>query len=754
MSGGEKGRATRSAAVEGAESEMMFDFEHEYEIDAQKSLEVVSRLTKTSGKLLSLDGVSDTRSSIGKMVLDIEDHPLVPTGKTDASSADGVSRVDTETKPDPLDNQVYAPFHKKMIRQENRWMEMDVQESHETADQLQLLQNKLEMVTWPVTLQKVTRINNPDDTQEMEHKRKLTFGRISEMLHKYELMQRHASALRQKKSKKMINPLRDWPKIYQRVDRMFVEGYESSSDEEEEEMSVEQIRNRRIEIRRKTCGGRITIGLCPKNRPPSFAIVAEPLQKPYVIKLSGKEKSDIVSRGIPDKVFNYSSVPQKKYATIKGSKVIPRTMTLTEEEKQHFVKKFSSDDNDEQNNIDTSLQDITLESDFISDVPEETPPELRLISLDGEILNDYTRDEHETIYNTAMATSFPIHGSASEMPPVVVGRIGKNGSQPGQDWPLSTNHSEFRNSPFGNGQQFATLGGTSAQQKISPSSTILGSPATTTQMISHTSVLASKMVLNTSTNRVQPAMFEPLRDYKTFMNNLQFNATTADQMSTIPTNNISSGKITNNGNVGVSAATSKSNIPTNAVVSYLTPSNMLTNNHPTVHPENTAITPLASENIIGNDKKMGRTSVTHNEDYSRERSSSGTISDDNETLITKRDSHGVGILAASLSSALNNTASNRMPIGGDTRDEQPKMRSNFQPLNIISQVPVNFNGVNSTPIKQKTNHVTTQIPRKKDVKTNTTSNAVEDKELPQEANKPIPNILIPRKKQKLKKTYP
>ncbi|GMM57917.1 hypothetical protein DAKH74_045330 [Maudiozyma humilis] len=405
---GDSTRATRSAKQHGeaAPPELLFDFEHEHEVGKHRRLEIVPRRLNMSGTPLLLDGVGATRTAIGGMVLDIEQRELHHPNTAGDSPL-----------PDPLPNTLYEAFHRKMRRQENRWLEMDVQESHETAEQLELLQNRLAMPAWQPALLRATHVAHPDDPDEMLRMRARTQRRLAQMLHSYRRMQRRAAALRHKSGngsaaagasargktqgrpgKGVLDPARDWARMYRRVDRLFVEGYGASSDEDEEAMAPAEIRAHRDRARRAACGGRITVGLTAGPQPPMFAIVAEPLQQPYVLKLTTQERRDVVRAGIPQKVFRYPGAATQAAATVRRRAAVPRTFVLSEGEKREYAREFAAEapegpegaegteGKEMVENPDSCLALAALaagspSSDVISDVPEDTPSELRFVSL-------------------------------------------------------------------------------------------------------------------------------------------------------------------------------------------------------------------------------------------------------------------------------------------------------------------------------------------------------------------------------------
>lgn len=91
---------------------------------------------------------------------------------------------------DLLPDSTYQPYHKKMLKQENRMIQSDIVNGENEADRLSLISDRLGMLNWEVTLQKVTKINDPTDENEMETKRYQTKELIDSMLHKFESMKK------------------------------------------------------------------------------------------------------------------------------------------------------------------------------------------------------------------------------------------------------------------------------------------------------------------------------------------------------------------------------------------------------------------------------------------------------------------------------------------------------------------------------------------------------------------------------------
>ncbi|CAI4058408.1 hypothetical protein SKDZ_04G3950 [Saccharomyces kudriavzevii ZP591] len=352
-----------------------FDFDtEEYEINPKRKLRLVSRINSNTRNLRKSkprlhisakaidehvkemtaqhqvmkapanttsvdDEIKEKREAITKMILDIEHHEL-------NQSCENVTE-------DWLPDSAYQPYHKKMLKQENRMIQSDIVNGENEADRLSLISDRLDMLNWATTLQKVTKINDPTNENEMETKRYRTKELIESMLNKFESMKKkgHNLARRPASSDSLLKLVssKDWPKLYTRIDRTFIPDYASSSDEEEDKMAVEEIRQRRLKKREQQCGGSIIVLLSDHQSQKGmtrFAIVAEPLRKPYLIKTSITERN-LWKTKVPlnPKKFKKASRISTQVAVRKGKIVIPFTMEVESEiirevghAKQNIVK--------------------------------------------------------------------------------------------------------------------------------------------------------------------------------------------------------------------------------------------------------------------------------------------------------------------------------------------------------------------------------------------------------------------------------
>ncbi|QHS72389.1 Sas4p [Saccharomyces paradoxus] len=337
-----------------------FDFDtEEYEVNPKRKLRLVSRINPNAGHLRKArscfltpakivgehvdktccqkrvtklpfmsnvdDEVKKKRETITKMTLEIEHHEL----------SQRIRKLTDDLLPDIA----YQPYHKKMLKQENRMIQSDIVNGENEAERLSLISDRLDMLNWEITLQKVTKINDPTDENEMETKRYQTKELIDSMLHKFESTKKksHNLARRPASSDSLLKLVsgKDWPKIYSRIDRTFIPDYASSSDEEEETITVEEIRKRRLKKREQQCGGSIIILLSDHRSQKGmtrFAIVAEPLRKPYLIKTSTEERNSWKNK-VPSNPKKFKKAPRisTQVAVKRRKEVIPLTMEVEPE---------------------------------------------------------------------------------------------------------------------------------------------------------------------------------------------------------------------------------------------------------------------------------------------------------------------------------------------------------------------------------------------------------------------------------------
>lgn len=308
-------RSLRSKEGPKIKDEEKFNFDdEEYEINPTKKLKTVSRgYPKDVLGYETLLSANEKIKMIDSMALKVEPHEITPNS----------------SKEDALPDDLYLAYHKKMSRHEIRMLDSDLVQGENEADRLLLLSEKLDLAQWQTTLKKITVIRNPNDENEMERKRLLTKDTIDSMLRTYHTMKKNRTiALKNHRSGK-IDPVKHWPQIYNCIDRRVVLGYHSSSDDEEIGMDVDEIKSHRKMKRQKQCRGSIVIQLtmAPHSYQTKYAIVAEPLRKPYVIKISNEERQkwNKQMQGAPEKFIHYTELPSQ-IAVPKRKVSIPFTL--------------------------------------------------------------------------------------------------------------------------------------------------------------------------------------------------------------------------------------------------------------------------------------------------------------------------------------------------------------------------------------------------------------------------------------------
>ncbi|KAL6945216.1 hypothetical protein ACO0QE_002664 [Hanseniaspora vineae] len=215
---------------------------------------------------------------------------------------------------DPLNDKSYESFHRHMCKEEKRMIHMDKVEAANLAEQYEAFLDTLNLVTWKYYLPKITKINNPQNDEEMERKKNLTVETINKSLADYNDLntlikirtfklknQNSAAQPRGPLSKKVINPYHDLKSlpfikhqlssaqmrsnknastVYQKIDRMSILDYDSSSDEEESSLcsssEIKLYRNKKVFQKFKYP----TIII----RCETFDIVAQPFQNPKIVK--------------------------------------------------------------------------------------------------------------------------------------------------------------------------------------------------------------------------------------------------------------------------------------------------------------------------------------------------------------------------------------------------------------------------------------------------------------------------------------
>lgn len=344
-------RSLRSKKNADDQEASKFNFDvQEFDISPNKNLKLVSAgkpvvravngrsetpREKNAADRDELSSLEEKTQKISSMILDIKKHQLEP-------------QIPSACE-DLLPCSVYSSFHKLMFKQETRMLEMDLAESEAEAERLHLLREKLDMIHWPITLRKITVVKDPNDEAEILRKRELTKRCIDSMLEKFEAMKRRSSMLVRNHKRNGIDPAKDLAAVYNQVDRRRVINYHSSSDEEEEGLSAEEIRVHRRRKRQEQCRGSIIIQLTlnPQVANARYAIIAEPLMKPYVVKISQAERNAWKNQmNNAPKKFKHHPHLADQVAIFKRKVPIPFTLANNHQVSATSPKATSDTDND------------------------------------------------------------------------------------------------------------------------------------------------------------------------------------------------------------------------------------------------------------------------------------------------------------------------------------------------------------------------------------------------------------------------
>ncbi|CUS22112.1 LAQU0S04e08482g1_1 [Lachancea quebecensis] len=290
----------------------LFDFDKpEYEVSPYRKLNILPRtaipvLGYQPDETRHTENQELARKTLESrgMTIEVETHVL-----------DALEPSPSDRSSDPLADELYLTFHKKMQKQENRMLNQDRLQSEGEAERLKVIYEELGSSNWVKSLTNTTIVKNPDDPHELELKRGLTKEAIDQMLEKFKDMKSRAMLL--PRSGKHSRPLGVSRRIdaYKPPENAFC--INASSDEEEELLTLSELKKYRLETRRKRYGGPVVIQF-RKSQATSFkyAIVAEPLQSAYIVKCS-KEEKEIWSReaeSLPAKIEHYAPFPKQYYS--------------------------------------------------------------------------------------------------------------------------------------------------------------------------------------------------------------------------------------------------------------------------------------------------------------------------------------------------------------------------------------------------------------------------------------------------------
>ncbi|CDO94042.1 unnamed protein product [Kluyveromyces dobzhanskii CBS 2104] len=276
-------RKSRSGSADRSEEDK-FNFDvPEYEMDPSRPLSV--SISRVNASTITGNDEADflrKRDEISEMILPIEQHSIC---------LDSEDKILPELI-DPLIDEAYDNYHKKMVKQETRMMNDESNHSELEADRLQGILDHLEVTSWRFYLPKITVVNNPLDEEELQKKRELTQQTIRYMLKRYNDMKLRINVHSRKQRHHMIDPSKRLDKLFSKVDKSMIMGYHSSSDDEENQLNAKEVKKRRKHIKHELYSSPLIIPLSTPSKPTAFkyGIIAEPFKPPFVIKFSKDER--------------------------------------------------------------------------------------------------------------------------------------------------------------------------------------------------------------------------------------------------------------------------------------------------------------------------------------------------------------------------------------------------------------------------------------------------------------------------------
>ncbi|KAG7195650.1 uncharacterized protein KQ657_003420 [Scheffersomyces spartinae] len=145
---------------------------------------------------------------------------------------------------DPLEDAIYGNFHRKMRREEKLMLTLERNDVLSEVDTLNHNLQLLQQYDWMRHLPSITRIDDPNDYDELESKKNLTIIEINKILRKYDNWKRRYD--------KLTNDIRTFNQNPHPND---------SYEQDEYSIPVAQLRQRRLMQKRKLLGPIIKLRL-------------------------------------------------------------------------------------------------------------------------------------------------------------------------------------------------------------------------------------------------------------------------------------------------------------------------------------------------------------------------------------------------------------------------------------------------------------------------------------------------------------
>lgn len=172
---------------------------------------------------------------------------------------------------DPLPDELYLPYNKRMEKEEKKMINWEREKIYSEADKMKSQLEKLQQNDWVKALPSITYIRDPKDHEEMVQKRDWTLSSLNALLKRFEdwkkCEDRVLGRVRAASPSVLQNPFKYYSSM---ADSELIQ--ESDTDEEEENLSVAQIKERRLKKKLEKYGPVIKVRFGNKM------IIAEPFK--------------------------------------------------------------------------------------------------------------------------------------------------------------------------------------------------------------------------------------------------------------------------------------------------------------------------------------------------------------------------------------------------------------------------------------------------------------------------------------------
>lgn len=214
------------------------------------------------------------------VIADVVGEPLtfdLPSGGTDfvtdLQCVGPSSKRKLRWRADPLDDELYGAYHRRMEKEEKKMLNRDREAFCTEADTLRSQLSQLNQSDWAKSLSMITYIRDTRDMNELHEKRQWTIASLEAMLAKFdEWKRREDHFLGRVRSHSLTPPTEGVDfRFYTNLNKFDYIG-DSDTDEEEEQLTVQQIRQRR------KCHGTSKFGPVIRIRMGGKQLVAQPFE--------------------------------------------------------------------------------------------------------------------------------------------------------------------------------------------------------------------------------------------------------------------------------------------------------------------------------------------------------------------------------------------------------------------------------------------------------------------------------------------